>query len=223
MEGRKSMREQTVNAMRRAMIAGAAAGALAGSTTTMAQAPFRPKTFVLVHGASQGGWCWRRVSDRLGRRGHKGFTPPPTGLGERSHLMCPDVDLDIHITAVGTVIKWGSLGKIGGIGLAGSETTRAADRGLAQADQAHRRARPRREEDLYPGDEVRESELRPLLREDESRSVLAHLRGGVRPRRDDRHARPADGDTSGGGASFQTFVGVNAFLLICANIAKSNT
>jgi len=66
------MTEQiTVNAMRRAMVAGAAAAALAGPAAAMAQGPFRSKTFVLVHGASQGGWCWRRVSDRLERGGHK--------------------------------------------------------------------------------------------------------------------------------------------------------
>src|SRR5258706_6091892 len=110
-----------------------------------------------------------------------------------------------------------------GPGLGGREANRTADRRLAQSDQAHRRARPRREEDLYPGDGLRELELRPLLREDESRSVVAHLRSGVRPRRDDRHARPADGDTSGGGVSSQAFAGANAFLLMRASTAESAT
>ena len=45
-----------------------------------------PHTFVLVHGAWHGGWCWRRVADLL-TRGPKVFTPTLTGLGERSHLM----------------------------------------------------------------------------------------------------------------------------------------
>src|SRR2546426_1300165 len=107
--GRKSMTEQIkVNSMRRAMVAGAAAAALAPAAA-VAQGPFRSKTFVLVHGASQGGWCWRRVSDRLERLGHKVFTPTLTGLGERSHLMSRDVDLDMHITDVVNVIKWESL------------------------------------------------------------------------------------------------------------------
>ncbi len=101
--------EIKVNSMRRAMVAGAAAAALARPTAAMAQEPFRSKTFVLVHGASQGGWCWRRVSDRLERRGNKVFTPTLTGLGERSHLMSRDVDLDMHITDVVNVIKWESL------------------------------------------------------------------------------------------------------------------
>ena len=28
------------------------------------------KTFVLVHGAWHGGWCWRRVADLLEAKGH---------------------------------------------------------------------------------------------------------------------------------------------------------
>jgi dienelactone hydrolase len=48
------------------------------------------RTFVLVHGAWHGGWCWRRVADRLERRGHKVYTPTLTGLGERVHLLTAD-------------------------------------------------------------------------------------------------------------------------------------
>ena len=29
------------------------------------------RTFVLVHGAWHGGWCWRRVADRLAAAGHR--------------------------------------------------------------------------------------------------------------------------------------------------------
>jgi pimeloyl-ACP methyl ester carboxylesterase len=43
-------------------------------------------TFVLVHGAWHGGWCWRDVADRLRARGASVFTPTMTGLGERKHL-----------------------------------------------------------------------------------------------------------------------------------------
>jgi pimeloyl-ACP methyl ester carboxylesterase len=67
------------------------------------------KTFVLVHGAWHGGWCWRRVSDRLERQGHKVFTPTLTGLGERSHLMSKDIRLATHVTDVVNHIKWEGL------------------------------------------------------------------------------------------------------------------
>ncbi|MEE2969020.1 MAG: alpha/beta fold hydrolase, partial [Pseudomonadota bacterium] len=48
-------------------------------------------TYVLVHGAWHGGWCWRRVAGRLRDAGHEVFTPTMTGLGERAHLGSPDV------------------------------------------------------------------------------------------------------------------------------------
>jgi Protein of unknown function (DUF2778) len=63
-----------------------------GGTPTRAQTAQR-KTFVLVHGACHGGWCWRRVSDLLEQQGHKLFTPTLTGVGERSHLMSKDINL----------------------------------------------------------------------------------------------------------------------------------
>ena len=48
-------------------------------------------TFVLVHGAWHGAWCWRRVARILTQAGHEVFTPALTGVGERSHLLKPDV------------------------------------------------------------------------------------------------------------------------------------
>ena len=40
---------------------------LFGASTVHAQAKDSP--FVLVHGAWHGGWCWRRVADRLTAKG----------------------------------------------------------------------------------------------------------------------------------------------------------
>lgn len=61
-------------------------------------------TYLLVHGAWHGGWCWRRVTDILQKAGHTVFTPTLTGLGERAHLATPEVDLDCHINDVLGVI-----------------------------------------------------------------------------------------------------------------------
>ena len=63
-------------------------------------------TFVLVHGAWHGGWCWRRVADRLRRDGHVVFTPTLTGLGERSHLLRPEIDVATHVADVVNVMHW---------------------------------------------------------------------------------------------------------------------
>lgn len=54
------------------------------------------RTFVLVHGAWHGGWCWRDVATRLRAHGHRVSTPTLTGLGERAHLYHKDIDLDLH-------------------------------------------------------------------------------------------------------------------------------
>lgn len=69
-------------------------------------------TFVLVHGAWHGGWCYSRVRDILTAKGHRVFTPTLTGLGERSHLMSANINLDTHITDVVNVLKWENLDNV---------------------------------------------------------------------------------------------------------------
>ena len=53
-----------------------------------------PKTFVLLHGAWHGGWCWERVAGPLRARGHRVTTPTQTGLGERAHLISDGITLE---------------------------------------------------------------------------------------------------------------------------------
>lgn len=67
------------------------------------------KAFVLVHGAWHGGWCWRRVVERLEAHGHRAFAPTLTGLGERSHLLRASIDLDTHIADIVNVIVYEDL------------------------------------------------------------------------------------------------------------------
>lgn len=57
-------------------------------------------TFVLVHGAWYGSWCWQRVRKALETAGHDVFTPTLTGVGERSHLLSREVNLETHIQDV---------------------------------------------------------------------------------------------------------------------------
>ena len=71
-----------------------------------------PKTFVLVHGAWHGGWCWRRVADLLQRQGHTVFAPTLTGLADRSHLLAPGVGLATHITDIVNLLKWEQLSDV---------------------------------------------------------------------------------------------------------------
>ena len=68
-----------------------------------------PHTFVLVHGAWHGGWCWRRVEDLLRARGHRVFAPTLTGLADRSHTALSGVNLSTHVDDVAGLIRWEGL------------------------------------------------------------------------------------------------------------------
>ena len=66
-------------------------------------------TFVLVHGGWHGGWCWNRVSKLLSAKQHTVVAPTLTGLGERSHLLSPEIDLETHVLDIVNVMKWQEL------------------------------------------------------------------------------------------------------------------
>ena len=53
--------------------------------------------FVLVHGAWHGGWIWKEVADLLLYQGYNVTCPTQTGLGERRHLLSPEITLDTFI------------------------------------------------------------------------------------------------------------------------------
>ena len=66
-------------------------------------------TFVLVHGGGHGGWCYRRVVRSLRSDEHEVYAPTMTGLGERSHLLRPDIDLEMHIRDIMAVLHFEDL------------------------------------------------------------------------------------------------------------------
>ncbi len=61
-------------------------------------------TFVLVHGAMHGGWCWRDVRRRLTAAGHAVFTPTLTGQGDRRASAAPDVGVTTHVDDVAELL-----------------------------------------------------------------------------------------------------------------------
>lgn len=67
------------------------------------------KTFVLVHGAWHGGWCWQRVASILRANGHTVFTPTQTGVGERRHLLDPAITLDTFVQDIASVLLYEDL------------------------------------------------------------------------------------------------------------------
>jgi Alpha/beta hydrolase family len=64
-------------------------------------------TFVLVHGASLGGWCWRGVADLLQARGHSVQSATLTGMGERRHL--PVAGVEAHVTDIAAMLIYRDL------------------------------------------------------------------------------------------------------------------
>lgn len=66
-------------------------------------------TYVMLAGASAGGWCLQPLASRLRKAGHDVFTPTFTGLGERSHLLNREIDLETHILDVLQVFKYENL------------------------------------------------------------------------------------------------------------------
>src|SRR3984893_14721893 len=106
------MPNETGFARRDLLAAGATLTAATMISGGAAQAQAAATTFVLVHGGWHGGWCWRRVADRLQRRGHKVYTPTLPGRGERVHLLTAGVDLNTHITDLVNVIKFEDLKNI---------------------------------------------------------------------------------------------------------------
>nr|WP_088327996.1 alpha/beta hydrolase [Bacillus cereus] len=66
-------------------------------------------TFILVHGAWDGGYVWREVATQLRKEGHGVYTPTLTGLGERAHLAHPGVGLKTYIQDIVNVIHYEKL------------------------------------------------------------------------------------------------------------------
>jgi pimeloyl-ACP methyl ester carboxylesterase len=66
-------------------------------------------TYVLVHGAWSGAHSYRRVRPLLAARGHEVFTPCLTGLGERAHLVSPQVGLATHVEDVVNAVVYEDL------------------------------------------------------------------------------------------------------------------
>ena len=86
--------------------------------------------FVLVHGAWHGGWCWREVAGLLRDRGHAVTAPTLSGLGERCHLLSPEITLDTMVADIVNHIRWADLEGVSLVGhsFGGSVITGVADR-----------------------------------------------------------------------------------------------
>jgi pimeloyl-ACP methyl ester carboxylesterase len=126
----KNMQRRTFHAAALGLLAGAMAPAAKASVPTMSAVTPRPKTFVLVHGAWYGGWCWDKVAQSLRAQGHTVTTPTCPGLGEQAHLLSKDISLTTFITSVTNHIVFESLSDVilVGSGFAGVVISGVTDR-----------------------------------------------------------------------------------------------
>ena len=66
-------------------------------------------TFVLVHGAFQGGWVWNEVAKILGTYGHETHAPTLSGCGYLSDGLRQGIDLHTHIQDVSNYLHYHDL------------------------------------------------------------------------------------------------------------------
>ena len=66
-------------------------------------------TYVLVHGAYQGGWIWKPVATRLRAAGHLVYAPSLDGCGDRHHSIRPGITIDTHAREIAQLLFYDDL------------------------------------------------------------------------------------------------------------------
>jgi pimeloyl-ACP methyl ester carboxylesterase len=69
-------------------------------------------TFVLVHGAYQGGWIWNGVAARLRAAGHLAHAVTLDGCGERRHLVRRGITVGTHAQEVAQLLFYEDLSDV---------------------------------------------------------------------------------------------------------------
>ena len=66
-------------------------------------------TYVLVHGAYQGGWIWKPVAQRLRAAGHEVYAPTLEGCGERHDQVRVGITVGTHAHEVARLLFYEDL------------------------------------------------------------------------------------------------------------------
>jgi len=66
-------------------------------------------TYVLVHGAYQGGWIWKPVVTRLRATGHSVYAPTLDGCAERGHQVRPGISVATHAQEIADLLFYEDL------------------------------------------------------------------------------------------------------------------
>lgn len=69
-------------------------------------------TFILIHGAYQGGWIWSPVATRLRAQGHQVFANSMDGCAERSAQVRPGITTETHADELVELIRYEDLNDV---------------------------------------------------------------------------------------------------------------
>jgi pimeloyl-ACP methyl ester carboxylesterase len=91
-------------------------------------------TYVLIHGAYQGGWIWKPVAGQLREAGHVVFTPTLDGCAERKHSLRPGITVTTHAEEVADLMFYEDLRDVVLVGTSsgGMVICRAAEQAVAR-------------------------------------------------------------------------------------------
>jgi pimeloyl-ACP methyl ester carboxylesterase len=86
-------------------------------------------TFVLVHGAYQGGWIWKPVAERLRAAGHVVYAPTLDGCAERKQSNRPGITIGTHAQEIAQLMFYEDLQQVvlAGTSSGGMVTCKAAE------------------------------------------------------------------------------------------------
>src|SRR5215471_12266908 len=90
-------------------------------------------TFVLIHGASQGGWIWQPSAARLRAAGHLVYAPSLDGCGERRHSLRPGITVATQAAEIADLMFY-EAGDAFASQLCGAAQHHAAAAGASQHD-----------------------------------------------------------------------------------------
>ena len=86
-------------------------------------------TYVLVHGAYQGGWIWKLIAERLRAAGHVVYAPTLDGCAERHHEIRAGITIATHAKEVADFLFYEDLRQVVLVGTSsgGMVIVKAAD------------------------------------------------------------------------------------------------
>src|SRR5580700_40361 len=86
-------------------------------------------TFVLIHGAYQGGWIWKPVAERLRAEGHLALAPSLDGCAERKDQVRAGITTETHAAEIAELLFYQDLKDVvlAGTSTGGMVMARAAE------------------------------------------------------------------------------------------------